>query len=136
MELGIFKDCECLTNNEVYEYLKDDDNERFILKNIVKFLEQVKSNLAPRHIKEIREYLKRFDLSEFEVAKIIDLLPGVLEEFKDIIPSVSEKHNDIEINKIIIFLNKYNFIILDSDDGCIKRPIENEEKKLTKRLKT
>jgi len=142
MDLGIFEDCECLTNNEVYEFLKDDNSEFYVLKDLVKFLEQVKSNLSERHVKEIREYLKNFDLTEFEVAKIINLLPGSLEEFKSVIPSVSEKLNDTELNKILLFLKKYNFLMLDSDDeeedNRVKRPREEEEedKSNPKRRKT
>jgi len=129
-DLGIFEDCECLTNNEVYEFLKDDDSEFHVLKDLIKFLEQVKSNLGERHVNEIREFLNDFDLTEFEVVKIIDLLPGVLEEFKSVIPSVSEKLNDTEMNKIIAFLKKYIFILLDSDekeDNRVKRPREEDE---------
>lgn len=89
----------CLSNIEVEELLK---NENIIMKEYIK-----KIKIKVRNIPNLKKKLLKYNLTEFEVASFINLVPSDEKELINLIPSINQKINNEDIITITKMLSNY-----------------------------
>jgi len=114
-----FQEAQCLLNSEVAILLetsqqelgeenegKDAEMSSVFLKtmNYVKRFSRYKNKAA---VKEVRSILTKKNLEEFEIASLSNLLPETEEEAKSLIPTLSFKFDDEELESVLTDLKSY-----------------------------
>jgi len=113
-----FNEAQCLLNSEVAILLETsqqaheaDDSEAELSQVFIKTLNYVKTFSRYKNktaVKEVRSLLTKKNLEEFEISSLANLCPDTAEEAKSLIPSLSTKFTDDELEQTLADLRNYS----------------------------
>eukprot|EP00011_Vannellida_sp_DIVA3-517-6-12_P014954 CAMPEP_0114610416 /NCGR_PEP_ID=MMETSP0168-20121206/3590_1 /TAXON_ID=95228 ORGANISM="Vannella sp., Strain DIVA3 517/6/12" /NCGR_SAMPLE_ID=MMETSP0168 /ASSEMBLY_ACC=CAM_ASM_000044 /LENGTH=122 /DNA_ID=CAMNT_0001821359 /DNA_START=13 /DNA_END=378 /DNA_ORIENTATION=+ len=107
LEFGVdFENTKCLSNSEVALILdiskqEDDVGMTPMYDQTLKYVQRFNKFKSKAMLQEVRNKLESRNLHAFEVACLANLVPDDLEEAKELIPSLSTRLDDDEIDAIL-----------------------------------
>ncbi|RIA96127.1 HRDC-like protein [Glomus cerebriforme] len=86
--------------------VENSENHGTIVNRMIEYCKTFRTFKDTETVREVRRTLNKYDLHEYEVAQLINLVPSTVEEAKTYIPSLNLKFSDEIIDEIIKDVNE------------------------------
>ncbi|RGB39924.1 HRDC-like protein [Rhizophagus diaphanus] len=108
---GTVSEFSCLSLSEVaimleQTKLRNPENHGAIVDRMIDYCKTYRTFKDKETVQEIRRTLNKYELHEYEVSQLINLIPGSVEEALSYIPSLRSKFSNEKINEIIEDVNE------------------------------